>query len=233
MLIGREWSAVRGDDGWLFIAMGDTVRMHQGLEPFAPGEAEAWLDRLKALEARVHQSGALFLIAIAPNKHTIYSEHLSEWPRLLPVETRLETLERLSAERGPALLSLRQAVLDAKAHHQIYFRTDTHWTRAGAYAGYRSLMQRLQAMGLETHIVERGDLKPFEQARDGDLNRIIADLYAQTEAVDALAISAPSRKREVERLDRYDFTDIDGMRVLMEDRGVQVCWFCTIHLRTT
>ena len=72
-----DLKAVRGDDGWLFNTLNGALALHQGLLPFAAGEADEWLDGLVTVQAAAEASGAVFAGFITPNKHTIYPEKLS------------------------------------------------------------------------------------------------------------------------------------------------------------
>ena len=144
-----NFKAVRGDDGWLFNTLNGALAQHRGLLPFATGEADAWLDALFEMQTYIEASGPVFVAAIAPNKHTIYPEYLTGYPRQVAGETRLDEVQRLAAHRDAPLIDLRPGLMAAKDRGKIYYQTDSHWTDLGAYHGFQALRDALLARGVE------------------------------------------------------------------------------------
>jgi len=92
---------------------------------------------------------------------SVYSEY---FPRVVPFpqggpSRRLaaflpQTLENLPA--AGCFIDVTDALIDAKsAGKKLYWKTDTHWTFAGAYAAYLELCKKLQA-GPNTELLSRG-----------------------------------------------------------------------------
>ena len=165
-----DFKAVRGDDGWLFNTLNGALAQHRGLLPFAGGEADAWLDALARMQAHVESSGAVFIAAIAPNKHTIYPEKLSTYPRQIAGETRLDEVQRRANTRDLPLVDLRPALMAAKADEKIYYQTDSHWTDLGAYQGFVEVRRALLDRGITVPNVPQDSLKRREKTDfQGDL----------------------------------------------------------------
>jgi len=128
-------STVIGKEDFLFLGNTyDNVVLKTGgkFRP-APDAIEAWTDRLKTLQEWYGQQGIKFIIAVAPNKHTIYKEKLPEW-LVYNGKNITDDIVESAARKNIRLLDLRKPMLEAKAANQddLYFKTDTHWNTKGA-----------------------------------------------------------------------------------------------------
>jgi hypothetical protein len=123
-----------GRDGWLF------VRPPAGEPP-----ADAWADALIARRDRLVARGVRYVVFVAREKSAVYPEHLPDAVhRHPPADPVPRLMERLRAA-GVAAVDALPAMERAKAAGgSLYFRTDTHWTDAGAFAGYAALGAELE-----------------------------------------------------------------------------------------
>lgn len=169
-----DLKAVRGDDGWLFNTLNGALALHQGLLPFAANEADDWLDGLQEVQAAAEASGAVFVAIITPNKHTIYPEHLSAYPRKVAGESRLDEAHRRARARGLPLVDLRAPLETAKEGEQVYYQTDSHWTDLGAWHGFRQVRAALTAQGVTLPDIPREALiSTIDPDFQGDLYRLV------------------------------------------------------------
>jgi len=213
--------AVRGDDGWLFATVNSALAMHQGLKPFVGSEAEAWLNRLAELRARSQEAGAVFVVLTPPNKHSVYPEHLSNYPRRAAGEGRLEALERLAPQFGVTLINPRDALIAAKARRTVFYRTDTHWTTYGAYVGYLALMEALIERGVETRVLDDEGLgSATTDTFAGDLYGLLGVEDGQPETVEEITLRSPSPIAENILLEAYEYGPFKARRFVMEPRGL-------------
>jgi len=141
---------VMGTDGWLYYVgpAGEKLldRHVRGRAPFSEGELDRWRSFLVERARRFRSVGARYAFVIAPNKESIYPEHLPEWvgPRVGP--SRLDQLmARLKSATDVTVIDLRPALLAAKKKSVVYYKTDTHWNTRGAYAAYREIVRVLAA----------------------------------------------------------------------------------------
>ena len=137
-------AVVEGNDGWLFYrseAMGEP-----GLDDFVgqivptSGEIARWRAAITARRARLGARGIAYVVAIAPNKHTIYPDHLPLALRSHQGISRLDRVVAAFAGEVGGFLDLRPALLAARGRELVYHRTDTHWNDAGAYAAYSAIV---------------------------------------------------------------------------------------------
>lgn len=203
--------AVRGDDGWLFLALDDALASHQGLTPFAPGEAQAFVDGAELMVEAA--CGKPFAILIAPDKHTIYGEYLSTYPRRSARPTRLETLAGAAPAAGLSLAAPVDALLSAKEKAQVYYKTDSHWTARGAYEGYRALMDALMKAGLDAAVVaESRVIAAGETQHKGDLYGLLGIENAAPEPATRWIIEDGAKTLREESIPDYDWGDFPSMR---------------------
>ncbi len=91
--------------------------------------------------------GIKYLFLVAPNKTTIYPEHLPDYVHRRSQESKLDQLQNhLEKNSDLPVLDLRPALRKTKITKQIYHRTDTHWNDEGALTAYRLIMAALTAI---------------------------------------------------------------------------------------
>jgi hypothetical protein len=177
-----------GKDGWLFAHRDFAL----ACRPTVPQQRA--VARWRRLLSIVRGSGRKALLVVAPDKSAIYPEQLpanfvdSRCGRA--GEQRLQ--RRLEAARGSGILSLQRALLQAKtaSAEPLYFRTDTHWTAAGALTLAEQTLPRLRP----TLRVAPGEAVPGPEERlTGDLSRLLGS--PQQESTPTLRISRQSRPR--------------------------------------
>lgn len=136
-----------GEAGWYFLT-GDWA-LHDYLGHSDKTDAEttdAWEKLIALRQQRLQDLGANYLVAVAPNKESVYPEFLPERMRERAGTTMLEafsTRMRASA-MSDHFLDLGEALVKAKADGLTYFKTDTHWNERGAYFAYRAIMERIR-----------------------------------------------------------------------------------------
>ena len=139
---------VIGRDGWLYL--GDMYQANrtvdrrgkQAQDLVAGQRVGAALSAWKGwMEAR---GVSVFAVMLAPNKSSIYPEHLPRWA--MPVvpsamDGLLEGVDRY----WPGYINLRPALQEARPGNApaLFFRFDTHWNALGAALGYRAFAERI------------------------------------------------------------------------------------------
>lgn len=138
VMLGRnDWLYFLGEDGKAL------DRHYRGIAPpgVSPEAVAAELARRhEALAAR----GIAYVVAIVPDKFTVYPENLPRWIARAKATTLDRTQDLLRAEGRVAFVDLRQALVDAKSRRLVYYRTDSHWNFSGAATGYEAIMRAVQ-----------------------------------------------------------------------------------------
>jgi hypothetical protein len=135
---------IAGANGWLiFTAEGD-IQDYQKAEAFTEEELATFQTDLDALAARYAERGISLLVVVVPNKNTIYPERVPSQIRVIGTASRLEQVTSyLQAHGQTQIIDLRRALTAAKAEHEIYYATDTHWNGYGAYIAYSAILDEL------------------------------------------------------------------------------------------
>jgi alginate O-acetyltransferase complex protein AlgJ len=136
---GNDYVLV-GRQGRLFYLGEDTVRQSAGLilRDERVAQTSALLARINAaLAAR----GIKFLVAIPPNASTIYQDDLPLWAQKRGRRTEYDLLLHELRAKGVRAIDLRPVEEDARAKGPAYYMHDTHWTAAGALAGFNAIVE--------------------------------------------------------------------------------------------
>lgn len=165
-------SVVLGRDGWLYYA--DTLPDYAGSAPKTDRALWCAARTLLLMQEYAGEQGSDFVFFIAPNKNSLYPEHM---PASVPVRSGESDAARLSAllnEMGVNNLDLR-ALLAAESD-TLYFKTDSHWTTRGAALGADGL---LNALGRESGFYTAGFSVPGSHT--GDLYSMLYPAGTETE----------------------------------------------------
>jgi alginate O-acetyltransferase complex protein AlgJ len=133
--------ALAGTQGWLFLE-GELVR---ACIPFTPWPTA--MERWQRMASIIRRSGRRVLVVFAPDKSTIYPEHLpgSFAQRACAGPGHRAAWQAIEAADDPAILGLRRTMLDAKrpAPDAPYYRKDTHWNTMGGTIAVQAILERL------------------------------------------------------------------------------------------
>ena len=140
---------ILGTDGWLYYVGASTDRLldrHvRGRDPFSQAELEHWRRLLLERTRHFKSIGARYVLVVAPDKESIYQEHLPAWigPKLGP--SRLDQLMGfLNSAPEVTVIDLRPSLIASKGSDVLYYKTDTHWNPRGAHAAYREIVRVLE-----------------------------------------------------------------------------------------
>ena len=87
--------------------------------------------------------GIPYVVLIVPEKQVIYDDMLPAGRVISPRRPAARLLDGLSAAGQAGVIYPEQALRDGRAVLPTYYRTDQHWSRWGAYLGYRALVEQL------------------------------------------------------------------------------------------
>lgn len=188
---------VLGRDRWLYYAGERNVEDYRAVDPFSASDLEKYRVAIEHWHAFLDARGIPLVLVVAPNKSTVYPEHLPAWMTRVGPETRTDQLVRHLRERsGIEVLDLRPWVIEAKTWGPpLFFRTDTHWNALGAFAGYRGLATRLATIFPRVRVPEAAEYElRIHPAPGGDMARFLALPELDDEAVSLVpATPAPDR----------------------------------------
>jgi hypothetical protein len=164
-----------GRDGWLYYSSAQVGTDYEQVRPFTPAELARWQQVLERRQEWLARRGCRYLLFIAPDKQTIYPEHLDPCLRARHAGGRLDQLaDYLRTHSTVTLIDVRAALRQASRHEQTYFATDTHWNARGAFVGYRELARVVSDWFPQVRPFERGQFDEGERpARKSDLGCLL------------------------------------------------------------
>lgn len=166
-----EEQVLLGRDGWLYYA--ETEDDYQGLG-LTDGQLRSAARNLALMREYAQGQGAAFLFTLAPNKNSLYPEHMPAW---LP-----ENHAGSNAARLPAFLAAEAVpyadlfAAFAGQEETLYYASDSHWTGRGAALAADTLLNRL---GRASARFASGDLR--REAHLGDLYEMLFPAGRETE----------------------------------------------------
>jgi alginate O-acetyltransferase complex protein AlgJ len=137
---------VLGRDGWMFYGeymMAD----FRGLVGMQYPEMLHWEKHLEDRQDWCRRRGIAYLFVAVPDKQTIYPDFVPQHISHYRDRTRLDRLMAHLARRPDLnILDLRPALAQARKHHDVYSKTDTHWNDRGCMVAYNAIMDRLDTL---------------------------------------------------------------------------------------
>ncbi len=221
--VSPSTKALIGQNGYLFYAAEQSVDYFRAVKPFTATELTLWRNELESRRAWLAERGIRYLVVVAPNKETIYPEHMPLTLRPVRSETRLDQLlVALRANSGVEVADLRGALRRAKETNRVYHQTDTHWNDAGAMVAYREILTRLHAWFPELNPEPLPGATRVQMKSGGDLARILALEDRFREEHIEFVPTAPRRAHKVtgdpfalQEIEILECSDCGGLRVVM------------------
>lgn len=163
---------ILGSDGWLYYA--DTVSDYTGTDSMTQRELFASAYNLRLMADYCRGQGRDFLFVIAPNKNSLYPEHMPNYGALAET-TDAERLMALLDANGVNTVDLFQAF--RQESRILYFAHDSHWNTMGAALGADRINA---AFGVPSHYYTAGDFSQ-RAAHTGDLFTMLYPAFPDTE----------------------------------------------------
>jgi integrase len=168
----QDGKLVSGRNGRLFLA-NDTygvILQHSGDLMLSDHQVGAWRALLHERADRLEEIGCSYLMAVAPNAHSVYPEDLPSEVTAVgerPVHRLLSSV----AENGSSdlFLYLGTDLLERKREREVFPRTETHWNEFGAFVAYRAIARALRSRGVEMRVVGDDDVRFHDVQGVGDL----------------------------------------------------------------
>jgi len=175
-----------GRDGWLYFGSGMMIDNHLGVRLFSAEDLVSWQTLLETRRNWLEKRGIAYVFVVAPNKETIYPEHLPEWMVGSGRETKLDQLvAHMRAHSTVEVLDLRSMLIEAKKTALTYYPTDSHWNDFGAFLASRALVEvvgRQLPGGLEALSIDAFELRFVDQS-PGDLARMSGEARVSSERI--------------------------------------------------
>ncbi len=144
---GSGSNVFEGLDGWLFFSGDQVLDDLKGRLHFSAEEKQQFLRILTEKKTWLNSQGAAYILLVAPNKQSIYSDYLPRHYQQVKKTSRLDDLlDHINHPADSSLLDLRPRLKEHSSRVRLYDRSDTHWNAWGAYLAYQEIMDRVQTL---------------------------------------------------------------------------------------
>ena len=153
-----EEQVVLGRDGWLYFS--DTLPDYMG-QGMSDTQLRYLANDLALMQEYIESQGKQFAFTIAPNKNSIYPEHMPGYIENRHGESNAARIGAYLDTAGVNYLDLFEIL---GSEENLYYKTDTHWNSRGAALAADGLLELLDrggdysAASFATAENHRGDL---------------------------------------------------------------------------
>nr|WP_319493596.1 hypothetical protein [uncultured Desulfobacter sp.] len=145
-----------------------------GNDVFDRHHLNRWIYHMELRQQYLKERGIGFYVVVIPNKHSVYAEYLPSWV----TSSRKTPLSQIQNEtKAFRFINLMPHFLSVKKRYgqRLYNKTDSHWSRLGAYLGYQAIIQAVhQDFSKITPVVLEFDKFIYESNNlGGDLAHMI------------------------------------------------------------
>lgn len=202
-----------GKDGWFFFTPDYNLEIAKGLYPLTDEMIADIAVKQSKISEYMTGRGIEYVLALPPSKPGLYPEYLpfdaEPAERLFTPSQKLADF--LNKSTNVHAIALRPSLLEAKNNgEKVFFKTDTHWTEAGAYRAYLSMLE-----GIPELTTPSAKVSYYTTERLGDLaNMMGVSSSMELEEVPCTEVVSPCAVNITEEQTYRDL--IDGLRA----RGV-------------
>ncbi len=159
-----------GSDGWMYFQ--ETLKDYTGESAFTQNDLYRVSAVMRGLNNALAKKGIPLIVAIAPNKSTVYPAYM---PPGYPRRNGPGNAQRLQVLQGAQFVDLTSLLTgQARQDRLLYHKTDTHWNHFGARLSAHALLSTLAKVTKTS--IDLPDLSdPGTVRRDwtGDLSQMI------------------------------------------------------------
>ena len=165
---------VIGDEDWMYYT--GTLDDYLGDNVMSDRAIFNAVHNLKIMQNYVESKGGQFLLAIVPNKNSLYDENMPYYYEKTDDATNYDKLRVKMLEEGISFVDLHETFLGID--EVLYLKRDSHWRNTGAVVAYNAMMGAMTT-GYETY-----ENVPYETRVDyiGDLTEMLYPLNSEPEA---------------------------------------------------
>ena len=126
---------IKGTDGWLYYT--SSAPDYQRLNVFTDRAAKNAAENLWLTQFYVESQGADFVLAVAPNKNSLYPEHM---PYYYPAGSGETSIEKLTPLLDKYEVNYADLFALFRAQDEtLYLMRDSHWNNKGALLAYNAI----------------------------------------------------------------------------------------------
>ncbi len=166
-------SVIRGTDGWLYYT--STVYDYSGYNTMSDRYAYNVAHTIAQTQKYVEANGGKFAYVVAPNKNSLYPEHMPYYLPVVDDENNMDVIRKHLNAMNVNFVDLFP-VFEAQ-DEVLYLHRDSHWNNKGALLAYNTILDQLH--------VEHEDYSsaPYTKSETeyGDLGNMLYGVAAEPE----------------------------------------------------
>ncbi|MCR4656745.1 MAG: hypothetical protein K5770_11015, partial [Lachnospiraceae bacterium] len=174
--VSARQNVIYGEDDWLYYTASTDDYLHKN--PISDRKLYAIAHNMLLMQEYCDLLGKKAVFAIAPNKNSLYGEHMPKAYRdaragSLSEYSDLDRLRPFLIAEGVNHADLTE--LFESRDETLYYKKDSHWNNKGALVVYRELMQRA---GVQPLFFDE-DAPVISKNFVGDLNKMLYGMAAK------------------------------------------------------
>lgn len=189
-------NVIIGKNDWLFYREG--IDSYQGIDLYSKEELNTFKNNVEKEAKWLKKKNIFFLLVIAPDKQTIYPEHLPSSIKKIYPQTKFDQIMDLFKNNPDIkILDLRKVLIANKENYSLYYKTDTHWNNYAIGLAYEEISKILHSNFPDITPLQMSDLEFTEQeskGRDLALMLTIQNKLKDTDILMSLKPSFSSKK---------------------------------------
>lgn len=165
---------ISGTDGWLYYA--STLNDYLGMDVMTDRELYNLAHNIRVVQDYLKARDIDFVFSIAPNKNTLYPEHMPYYKdQIVNPAHSAKLLAPYLAAQNVSYTDL--FTLFESQSETLYLKRDSHWNNKGALLAYQAIMD-----GLEVDYASGISAEPQRvKNENGDLNKMLYSFYGPLE----------------------------------------------------
>lgn len=162
-----------GTNNWMYYT--GTLNDYLGRSIMSERKTFNAVHNLKLMQDYAEERGSQFILAIAPNKNSVYDQNMPYYYVKSEEESNYQKLKEGLEHAGIHFVDLLSAF--RQEEEILYLARDSHWTNRGAVLAYNQMMQET-SMDYETY-----ETVPYEVRKEhlGDLTEMLYPLASERE----------------------------------------------------
>ncbi len=137
---GRK-GVIVGDEGWFFTA--------EEFKSVPATEIDDAAERIAKIRDDLQARGITLVLAPLPAKSDIYAEEVPSLLRSTAMADAYGAFTAALGQRDITVADMRKALLAAKPFGEVFLKSDTHWSPAGAKAAAEAIQSSIQKTGID------------------------------------------------------------------------------------
>ena len=164
-----------GKDGWLYYTADNNLDLARGTYPGIDEDSlKKYCDQQMDIQKRLAEQGIDYVLIIPPSKVSIYPEYIASGDYTVRKTAADIFADYLETHSDIKVIRLKDMLLEEKekTDELLFFKTDTHWSYYGRYAGYKKIISDMNKWDIVNSVPVQVEFYET-QWENGDLSKML------------------------------------------------------------